>query len=319
MYHSKPKSKPSSLKPKPYTPHIGIKQFLCLGIAGGPTVGTAGGMITGTDGGDGTAGTAVGAVAKVETGGLVLDQLGVGTAAHLAGDVLDDVLAEKTLDVLGHVLAPDDETLVAIDGALGTELGHEELEDVLGGALHHGADLLEVDPEGLLGADAGELGGLHVATLLLDEVGVVRVQDAHDAVEELGVGVVGLAVVGVGRDLLAGLVLGDDGALGGQVLLGGAGVGGTAAVSTAGGRLGLAAAAGLLLVLGLLLFLLLLAQVEHGGHFGLLFGAHGCWRFGVGVKRVSLYVTTARGVLCRSLVQVLAWSSHVPENTRMVY
>ena len=74
-------------------------------------------MITGTDGGDGTAGAAVGAVAKVKTSGLILDELGVGTAAHLAGDVLDDVLAQKTFDVLGHVLAPDDEALVAIDGA----------------------------------------------------------------------------------------------------------------------------------------------------------------------------------------------------------
>ena len=264
--------------PGPIAKSINRHASLSLGITGGPTVGTAGGVITGTDGGDGTAGAAVGAVAKVETGGLVLDELGVGTAAHLAGDVLDDVLAQQGFDVLGHVLAPDDEALVAIDRPLGTELGHEELEDVLGGTLHHGADLLEVDPQGLLGADAGELGGLHVAPLLLDEVGVVRVEDAHDAVEELGVGVVGLAVVGVLGDLLAGLVLGDDGALGGQVLLGGTGIGGpTGGVSpSAGGRLGLAAA-GLLLVLGLLLFLLLLAQVEHGGHFGLLFGAHGCW------------------------------------------
>mmetsp|Transcript_30358 Transcript_30358/g.88766 ORF Transcript_30358/g.88766 Transcript_30358/m.88766 type:complete len:275 (+) Transcript_30358:108-932(+) len=266
---------------------------LSLGVTGGPTVGAAGGMITGADGGDGADGAAVAAVAKVEAGGLVLDELGVGTAAHLAGDVLDDVLAQERFDVLGHVLAADDEALVAVDGALGTELGHEELEDVLGGALHHGADLLEVDPEGLLGADAGELGGLHVAALLLDEVGVVGVEDADDAVEELGVGVVGLAVVGVGDDLLAGLVVGDDGALGGEVLLGGAGAAGTTlgggAVSS-GGRLGLAAAR-LVLVLGLLLLFLLLAQIEHGGHFGLLFGAHGCvalgWELGVVVSTTT--------------------------------
>merc|ERR1719183_512139 len=207
----------STASPSPTQVQPKTNLGLSLGVTGGPTVGAAGGVITGADG------SAVAAVAKVEAGGLILDELGVGTAAHLAGDVFDDVLAEETFDVLGHVLAADDEALVAIDGSLGTELGHEELEDVLGGTLHHGADLLEVDPEGLLGADAGELGGLHVAALLLDEVGVVGVEDADDAVEELGVGVVGLAVVGVGGDLLPGLVGGDDGALGGEVLLGGAG------------------------------------------------------------------------------------------------
>ena len=228
-------------------------------------------MVSRPDLGDGPGGATVAAGAKVEAGRGILVEFRVGTAAHLACHILYDVLAQEGLDVLRHVFATDDEALVAVDRSLSAQFGHEELEDVLGRPLHHGTDLLEVDPEGLLGADAGELGGLHVTALLLDEVGVVRMEDAHDAIKELGVGVLSLAVVGVsalvgGAALLHLLVDGQQGALFGHLGLGGP------SVPTGGsvGRLGLGR-----LVL-LLLLLLLLAQVEHGGHLGLFFGRHDC-------------------------------------------
>ena len=51
-------------------------------------------------------------------------------------------LALKFVVLARHVLSPDHEALVAVNGSLSTELGHEELEHVLGLAPHHGADLL---------------------------------------------------------------------------------------------------------------------------------------------------------------------------------
>lgn len=141
---------------------------LSLGITGRTTIGTAGGMITRPDGRHRPRRAAVPTIAKVQPRSGILDELRIGTATHLTRHVLDNVLAEEGFNVLGHVLAADDESLVAIDGALGTKLGHEELEHMFGRTLHHGADLLEVDPERLFGTDAGELRWFHVATLLLD-------------------------------------------------------------------------------------------------------------------------------------------------------
>ena len=78
-----------------------------------------------------------------------------------------DVLDDETLDVFVHVLALEDE-LVLDDGALGGELGEEELADVLGGALHDSADVSEVGPGAPLALDLADLGHLH------DELGLLR-------------------------------------------------------------------------------------------------------------------------------------------------
>ena len=96
-----------------------------------------------------------------------------------------------------------------LHSVLSSATKHKELEDVLWDALHHGADLLEVDPRHFLGPNARELLGLHCTPLLLDEVGV-RMGDAHDAVEHVLVGVVNLVVVCVPFLAVCGLELGDD-------------------------------------------------------------------------------------------------------------
>jgi hypothetical protein len=90
-----------------------------------------------------------------------------------------DVLAQQALDVFGHVLPPDDKGLVSVDAPLGPELGHEALEEVLRAALHHGADLLKVDPHRLLDPHTRELWGLHCVPLLLGEVRVLCVEDTR--------------------------------------------------------------------------------------------------------------------------------------------
>ena len=100
--------------------------------------------------------------------------------------------------------------LVAVDAPLGPELGHKELEDVLWDALHHGADLLEVDSQRLLGSHVRELLGLHCGPLLLDEVGALCVEDAQDAVRYVLSGLVGLMVVRDALLVVGGFELGDD-------------------------------------------------------------------------------------------------------------
>ena len=81
------------------------------------------------------------------------------------------MFAQQALDVLGHTLPTAAKARVAVDAPLGPELGHEEPEDALRAALHHGADLLEVDPHRRFGPRTSELWGLHRAPLLLSEVG----------------------------------------------------------------------------------------------------------------------------------------------------
>jgi hypothetical protein len=78
-----------------------------------------------------------------------------------------------------------------------TKLGHQELEDMLRTPLHHGAYLLEVDPQRLLGPNLSELRQLHRAAMLLGEVRNLHVEYLHDAVENVLVGVVCIAVMHV--------------------------------------------------------------------------------------------------------------------------
>mmetsp|Transcript_28257 Transcript_28257/g.51087 ORF Transcript_28257/g.51087 Transcript_28257/m.51087 type:complete len:227 (+) Transcript_28257:275-955(+) len=211
--------------------------------------------------------SAIMTLAKIQPGGRIPRQLSVGRTTHLAGHIRNNILSEQTLDILGDVLPTNDKTLITIDTPLGTQLGHEELKDVLGTALHHGADFLEVNPERLLGPDAGELRRLHGTALLLDEVGILRVQDAHDAVEHVLVGVVGLAVVHVLFLAVGRFELRDD-----EALFREAGV----IVACAGW-----AGCGVLLFLVLLLTLLLLffAQIEHFSQFFFFLVRHGCVRY----------------------------------------
>ena len=160
---------------------------------------------------------AVIALHKIQSCSCIARQLGIWTAAHLACDVTNDILPQQTLNILGNVLSTNEEALVSVDRTLRTQLGHEELEHMLRGALHHGADFLVVDPERLLGAHTRQLGRLHRAALLLDQVGILCVQDPHHAVEHILVGVVGLAVVIVRFLPVSSLELSDETALHGKL------------------------------------------------------------------------------------------------------
>ena len=85
-------------------------------------------MVSGANRRHRSARSAIVAVQKVQTRHRVLGQVGlVERLAQVARDVLDDVLAKKRLDVLGHKLSADHKTLVAVDGTLRTELRHHEL------------------------------------------------------------------------------------------------------------------------------------------------------------------------------------------------
>lgn len=47
---------------------------------------------------------------------------------------------------LGYELSSDDESLTAVDRSLRAQLGHHELEDVVGVSAHHQTDLLVIHP-----------------------------------------------------------------------------------------------------------------------------------------------------------------------------
>ena len=180
-----------------------------LGIPRSSTICATSGMITTANIRHTSRAPAVTALHKIQSCSCITRQLGIWTAAHLACDVTNDIFPQQALNVLGNVLSTNKETLVSVDRTLRTQFGHEELEHMLRGALHHGADFLVVDPERLLGAHTRQLGRLHRAALLLDQVGILRVQDPHHAVEHILVGVVRLAVVFVRFLPVSSLELGD--------------------------------------------------------------------------------------------------------------
>lgn len=130
-------------------------QLLSLGIPRSPTISPTRSMITSSNGSDTPVTSTILTINKLQPGGTILGELSIGTPTHLARDILNNILPQQTLNILGNILSTNDKTLTSINRPLGTEFGHEELEDVLGGSLHHGTDFLEVDPEGLLGSDAG--------------------------------------------------------------------------------------------------------------------------------------------------------------------
>ena len=72
-------------------------------------------MVTRLDLGHTPAGPTVLAVHKVESGHTVLGEGGVEGAAHGAGHVLDDVLRQQLLDVLGDELPLYYQALLSID------------------------------------------------------------------------------------------------------------------------------------------------------------------------------------------------------------
>jgi hypothetical protein len=108
---------------------------------------------------------------------------------------LTDVLAQHVLDLLLVEATTEDETLGRVHRALGTQLGVQEHEDVLGLAVKTAADVDEVGKRRLLRSLAGDLRRNDgVPTLLAGELGVVDVQEGVEALQQLGVG--GVTVLG---------------------------------------------------------------------------------------------------------------------------
>jgi len=123
---------------------------------------------------------------------VLLLQDGVGTLTRATRDVLADVVTNHGLDLLGLEATLDDQAMVTVDGTAGTEFGKGVGQDVLGASVHGLADLLEVHPDGLLGAVSHHLWWLHDVTILLrlHQVWVVLVEQVEDPVQQLGVVVV---------------------------------------------------------------------------------------------------------------------------------
>ena len=78
---------------------------------------------------------------EVQSRHAVPRQRCVEAPAHLTRHILADVLPQQGFYVFGYELSSDNQALVAVDRALGTQLGHHELEQVIGVASHGLADL----------------------------------------------------------------------------------------------------------------------------------------------------------------------------------
>jgi len=119
-------------------------------------------VVTVLDGCDGSGRFAGVAHERRETSGLILGQNGVRTLASVAGNVLDDILLEQRLDMLGVETTLQDHLTITGDGTFGTKLSAEEFEDVLDRSVHDLAGFLGVGPTDLLGTDTDNLRGNHL-------------------------------------------------------------------------------------------------------------------------------------------------------------
>mmetsp|Transcript_18297 Transcript_18297/g.27560 ORF Transcript_18297/g.27560 Transcript_18297/m.27560 type:complete len:213 (+) Transcript_18297:349-987(+) len=195
------------------------------------------------------------ALAKVQPRSRIPRQLRIRRATHLTSHILHDILPQKRFNILGDVFAPNDQTLITINTSLSTQFRHEELKHMLRTTLHHGTNLLKVDPKCLLGTHTGKLGRLHGTTLLLNKVGVLSVKDSHDTIEHIFIRILGLTIISVIFLTMSILLFEDETTLfieaGVIVSRGGGGI-------ASGGRV-------LFFFVLLLLFLLLFGEVEHFG------------------------------------------------------
>lgn len=170
----------------------------CQGLSacGRPGLGTLAGLSleTALDGTDGTLGSTLFAGDEEDT--VLLGELGLWTLAGLADDVFGDVSSENVFDLLGLETTTDDETLGTVDGANGTQLGEEELDDVLGLTVHTLANVDDIGKDGLFGAVSGDLGWDHGELLLVArESGVLCTERLEDTTEKLLIRVVAICAL----------------------------------------------------------------------------------------------------------------------------
>lgn len=102
---------------------------------------------------------------------------------------LTNVLAQDILNLLLVETTTENQTLGSVHRSLGTQLGVEEHEDVLGLTMHTTANVDKVCKRRLLCALTSDLGwNDSVPALLSCELGVVEVKKGEEALQQLVVG-----------------------------------------------------------------------------------------------------------------------------------
>jgi len=110
----------------------------------------------------------------------------------VTGDILLDVATQHVLDLFGLEATLDDQLLVAVHGTAGTQLGQQEVEQMLGQAMKRFRNVHEVGKGGLLGSHTQHLRRSH-HELWLATGGHVRIlveNDFEDPLQQLVVCVV---------------------------------------------------------------------------------------------------------------------------------
>lgn len=114
------------------------------------------------------------------------DVLCIGGTASLAGDIFDDVPPEDVLDLFLLEATLNNKTTGTVDGTTGTQLGEQELSNVLVGTLHPLANLSDVGEDGLLVSFTETLGRWDLVALdaVAGKVGMLRVKEGEKSVQE---------------------------------------------------------------------------------------------------------------------------------------
>lgn len=142
------------------------------------------GLETRLDGRDGSCGTAGLALQEEQT--VLLGENSIGRFAGLAGNVLDNVTTQDSLDLLLLETTLDDQALGSINGSRGSQLGKQELNNVLGLTMHPLADIGNVGKDSLLVTIAHDRGRNNSVTLLLSsKLGVVLTENLENARQKL--------------------------------------------------------------------------------------------------------------------------------------
>jgi hypothetical protein len=109
--------------------------------------------------------------------------------ANTPHSVLTNVLAQNVLNLLLVETTTEDKTLGTVHGSLGTQLGIQEHEDVLGLTVETTANVDKVGKRSLLGTLTGNLGRNNgVPALLAGKLGVVEVEEGEEPLQQLVVG-----------------------------------------------------------------------------------------------------------------------------------
>lgn len=142
------------------------------------------GLETRLDGRDGSCGTAGLALQEEQT--VLLGENSIGRFAGLAGNVLNNVTTQNSLDLLLLETTLDDQALGSINGSRSSQLGKQELNNVLRLTMHPLADIGNVGKDSLLVTITHNRGRNNGVTLLLTgKLGVVLTKNLENARQKL--------------------------------------------------------------------------------------------------------------------------------------